>query len=355
MWSSLRQDRKAWESVLYRMVGRGALWTEAEINAMADFLAQTRGPEIVPIPTPTPRGAENAMRNLVAQLLTNGISRRDFVRRLVATGVTTAAANSILESVTAIAQTPGAPPVVARSDSASSRARAASTFAEQLIASGVKYIFGNSASEDAHFYEALVDRPQLQYILTPHEGPGAAMAAGYVKASGQPSIVMEAAVVGLTNALGQMFNAWKEQTPLVFYSLPRGGLAGGRARRVRGAARAGAATDADDEADVDRRARPGQIPETVRRAFRVAWTPPYGPTYMNWHSDFTSASSSRRRSSGTIRWTRGCASGRTRWRCSARQSSSSRPGVRCSSSATRSTRRRRSTRSCSWRSCWRCR
>ena len=43
MWSSLRQDRRAWESVLYRMVGRGALWTEAEINAMADFLGETRG------------------------------------------------------------------------------------------------------------------------------------------------------------------------------------------------------------------------------------------------------------------------------------------------------------------------
>ena len=28
--------------------------------------------------------------------------------------------------------------------------------AEQLIASGVKYVFGNSASEDAPFYEALV-------------------------------------------------------------------------------------------------------------------------------------------------------------------------------------------------------
>ena len=39
----LRQDRKAWEGVLYRMVGRGALWTEDEINAMADFLAK-RGP-----------------------------------------------------------------------------------------------------------------------------------------------------------------------------------------------------------------------------------------------------------------------------------------------------------------------
>ena len=44
MWNSLKQDRKAWEGVLYRMVGRGALWTEDEINAMADFLAQTRGP-----------------------------------------------------------------------------------------------------------------------------------------------------------------------------------------------------------------------------------------------------------------------------------------------------------------------
>ena len=32
------------------------------------------------------------MKNLVAQLLSNGISRRDFVRRLVATGVTATAA-----------------------------------------------------------------------------------------------------------------------------------------------------------------------------------------------------------------------------------------------------------------------
>jgi len=59
-------------------------------------------------------------------------------------------------------------------------------FAEQLIASGVKYVFGNSASEDAQFYEALIDRPQLKYILTPHERTGAAMAAGYVKASANP-------------------------------------------------------------------------------------------------------------------------------------------------------------------------
>jgi hypothetical protein len=45
MWSSVRGDRKEWLGVLYRMVGRGALWTEDEIDAMADFLAQTRGPK----------------------------------------------------------------------------------------------------------------------------------------------------------------------------------------------------------------------------------------------------------------------------------------------------------------------
>ena len=42
MWTSVRGDRREWLGVLYRMVGRGALWTEEEINAMADFLAETR-------------------------------------------------------------------------------------------------------------------------------------------------------------------------------------------------------------------------------------------------------------------------------------------------------------------------
>jgi cytochrome c5 len=44
MWASVRGDRKEWLGVLYRMVGRGALWTEEEVDAMATFLAETRGP-----------------------------------------------------------------------------------------------------------------------------------------------------------------------------------------------------------------------------------------------------------------------------------------------------------------------
>ena len=41
MWRDHRQDRRGWEGVLYRMVGRGALWTEEEINTMAGYLGAT--------------------------------------------------------------------------------------------------------------------------------------------------------------------------------------------------------------------------------------------------------------------------------------------------------------------------
>ena len=218
------------------------------------------------------------MRELVARYLSRSISRRSFLKGLTTAGISLAAAESVLESLVPAAHAQGADGIKLVEGTG------AECFAEQLIASGVRYIFGNSASEDAHFYEALVDRPQLKYILTPHEGPGAAMAAGYVKASGEPSIVMQAAVVGLANAMGQMFNAFKEQTPLVFYSY--------RTDQTGRAGRDGFEEVANQEqlvAPLTKYAwlarRADMIPETVRRAFKAAWTPPYGPTYASWHSD----------------------------------------------------------------------
>jgi thiamine pyrophosphate-dependent acetolactate synthase large subunit-like protein len=222
------------------------------------------------------------MRELVARYLSHSISRRSFLKGLTTAGISLTAARSILDSLVPAAHAQATPGVKVVEGTG------ALCFAEQLIASGVKYVFGNSASEDAQFYEALVDRPQLKYILTPHEGPGAAMAAGYVKASGEPTIVMQAAVVGLVNAMGQMFNAFKEQTPLVFYSY--------RTDQTGRAGRDGFEEVADQEQIVApltkyswlaRRA--DMIPETVRRAFKAAWTPPYGPTYASWHSDLNDA------------------------------------------------------------------
>ena len=45
MWRDLRQDKKKWEGTLYRMVGKGALWTEEEIAVMAQYLGTAFGPK----------------------------------------------------------------------------------------------------------------------------------------------------------------------------------------------------------------------------------------------------------------------------------------------------------------------
>ena len=55
MFRDLRQDRRAWESTLYRMIGRGALWTEDEVKTMADYLATEYGPQSPPTPATPPR------------------------------------------------------------------------------------------------------------------------------------------------------------------------------------------------------------------------------------------------------------------------------------------------------------
>ncbi len=248
------------------------------------------------------------MRELVVKYLSKGVSRRGFVTGLTKAGLTMTAAQSVLASVSTVsygqagpqapepASGPGAAAAgaAARTGVAAAAAGPVKAFqgtggamiAEQLIASGVKYVFGNSASEDAQFYEALVDRPQLKYILTPHEGPGAAMAAGYIKASGEPAMVMQAGVVGTANAIGQIFNAHKEQTPLVVYSY--------RSDQSRRAGRDGFEEVLNQEQMLQPitkytwlARRPDMIPETIRRAYKAAWTPPYGPSYISWHSDFT--------------------------------------------------------------------
>lgn len=224
------------------------------------------------------------MRELVARYLANAVSRRDFVRGLIGYGLSASAAQSVLRSVNAIAQTRGATPLSPDTIKVF-QGTAGAAVAEQLIASGVRYVFGGSGSEDAEFYDALVDRPQLNFVLTAHEGPGAAMAAGYVKASNEPVLVTEAAAIGMMNATGQIFNAFKEQTPLVFYSA--------HAEDSRAAGRDGFQEVADQEqvvAPLTKWAwmarRPDSVPEAIRRALKVAWTPPHGPTYVSWNEDF---------------------------------------------------------------------
>ena len=48
MFRDGRQDRRAWEAAIYRMVGRGGLWTSDEIKTMADYLGAEFGLDAKP-------------------------------------------------------------------------------------------------------------------------------------------------------------------------------------------------------------------------------------------------------------------------------------------------------------------
>ena len=50
---------------------------------------------------------------------------------------------------------------------------------EQLSALGVKYIFNNTGSHEARFFDALHDHPDIHSILGLHEGVVTGMAGGY--------------------------------------------------------------------------------------------------------------------------------------------------------------------------------
>jgi hypothetical protein len=48
MWRDARQDARWWEAALYRMVGRGGIWTTDEIKVMAEYLGTDFGPNAKP-------------------------------------------------------------------------------------------------------------------------------------------------------------------------------------------------------------------------------------------------------------------------------------------------------------------
>jgi mono/diheme cytochrome c family protein len=48
MFRDARQDRRSWEAAIYRMIGRGGLYTQEEIKLMADYLGTEFGPDAKP-------------------------------------------------------------------------------------------------------------------------------------------------------------------------------------------------------------------------------------------------------------------------------------------------------------------
>ena len=86
---------------------------------------------------------------------------------------------------------------------------------ELLHGSGVKHIFGNPGTTELPLNEALVTDRRFQYILGLQEVPVMAMADGYAMASGQLAVVNLHISCGLGHAMGILYNAFREGTPLL--------------------------------------------------------------------------------------------------------------------------------------------
>jgi benzoylformate decarboxylase len=88
-------------------------------------------------------------------------------------------------------------------------------FLEVLHQEGVKYIFGNPGTTELPLMDALVDRPDITYILALQEAAAVGMADGYAQASGKVGVLNLHVSPGLGNALGVLYDSWRMKTPLL--------------------------------------------------------------------------------------------------------------------------------------------
>ena len=150
---------------------------------------------------------------------------------------------------------------------------------EMLRAEGVRYIFGNPGTSEGPILQALVDYPDLEYVLTTQETTAMGMADGYARAAGCASFVSLHIETGLANGISLLHNAKEGGTPMVVTSANKDirQLAQGRtdlAEMVR------LFTKWSAEAT-----HPEQVPSLVRRAFNEAKTPPTGPVYVGFSAN----------------------------------------------------------------------
>ena len=152
-----------------------------------------------------------------------------------------------------------------------------SAILEQLLADGVTYIFGNPGTVEQGFLDALGEYPALRYVTTLQETIAVAMADGYARATQRPTVVQLHSGVGLGNGVGMLYQAKRGGAPLVVVA----GESGVRYDSM----------DAQMASDLVSMVRPvtkwasrvtdpASSLRLLRRAVKIAATPPTGPVFL---------------------------------------------------------------------------
>jgi benzoylformate decarboxylase len=146
-----------------------------------------------------------------------------------------------------------------------------------LRAFGIAKVFGNPGSTELPF---LSDWPDdIDYVLGLQEASVVGMADGYAQATRNAGFVNLHSAAGLGNALGNIYTAHRNQTPLVI-------TAGQQARSILPlqaflyAERAAEFPHPYVKFSVEP-ARSEDVPAAIARAYYVAMQPPCGPTFVS--------------------------------------------------------------------------
>jgi len=146
-----------------------------------------------------------------------------------------------------------------------------------LRALGIRKVFGNPGSTELPF---LSDWPDdIDYVLGLQEASVVGMADGYAQATRNAGFVNLHSAAGVGNALGNVFTAYRNQTPLVI-------TAGQQARSMLPlqpflhAERASEFPRPYVKFSVEP-ARAEDVPAAIARAYHIAMQPPCGPTFVS--------------------------------------------------------------------------
>src|SRR6201995_1704190 len=142
---------------------------------------------------------------------------------------------------------------------------------------GIRKVFGNPGSTELPF---LSDWPDdIDYVLGLQEASVIGKADGYAQATRNAGFVNLHSAAGVGNALGNIYTAYRNQTPLVI-------TAGQQARSILPlqpflyAERASEFPRPSVKFSVEP-ARAEDVPAAIARAYYVAMQPPCGPTFVS--------------------------------------------------------------------------
>ncbi|MFD7639994.1 thiamine pyrophosphate-binding protein [Kitasatospora sp. NPDC059795] len=148
---------------------------------------------------------------------------------------------------------------------------------EQFKADGVTHMFGNPGTVEQGFLDELRKFPEIEYVLALQEAAVVGLADGYARATRRPALLQLHSGVGLGNGIGMLYQAKRGHAPLVVL-VGESGLAYDAMEAQMAADLVAMAEPVTKWAT--RVVDPRSTLRVLRRAFKVAATPPYGPVMV---------------------------------------------------------------------------